>query len=154
MLHVWWNTIYVNIHILVLFSSGLGPKEAKASDKVTWLLIFCLLFLKKFGILLPKKIIITLYIICELAALQIRLEGGVLFCSGILMLPHNLLLHQMKTALLLWGYSIVIADYLSVYFKGCVYWPYMSMLMQLWDMRNTISPIKEFVGHTRGNGTC
>jgi len=27
----------------------------------------------------------------------------------------------------------------------------MSMLMQLWDMRNTMTPVKEFVGHTRGN---
>jgi hypothetical protein len=27
--------IYIFFKILVLFSSGLGPKEAKASDKVT-----------------------------------------------------------------------------------------------------------------------
>lgn len=82
------------------FSSGLGPEEAKASDKVTRLLIFCLSFRKKFGILYIQNNI-TLCIICELAALQILLEGGVLFCSGILMLPHNLSLHQMKMALLL-----------------------------------------------------
>lgn len=134
------------------FSSGLGPEEAKASDKVTWLLIFCLSFRKKFGILYPKNI--TLCIICNVAALQIRLEGDALFCSGILMLPHNLSSHQMKMVLLLWGYVIVTANYLSFYFKGCMHWPYMSILIQLWDMRNIISPIKEFSGHTRGNGTC
>lgn len=28
-----------------------------------------------------------------------------------------------------------------------------SQFMQLWDMRNVMSPVKEFVGHTKGNTT-
>lgn len=25
---------------------------------------------------------------------------------------------------------------------------------QLWDVRNVMSPLKEFTGHTKGNDTC
>lgn len=78
----------------------MGPKEAKASDKVTWLIVFCFFIFKK-SVILLKIIIITLCILCEFAALQIQLEGGAQFCSGTLMLPRSLLLHQMKMALLL-----------------------------------------------------
>lgn len=30
----------------------------------------------------------------------------------------------------------------------------MNNLMQLWDLRNVMTPTKEFVGHSRGIGTC
>jgi len=56
-------------------------------------------FLNKFFLLIKKKK--TSLGLCQLTAFQIQLEGGALFCSGILMLRLSLWLHWMKIVHLL-----------------------------------------------------
>lgn len=81
-----------------------------------------------------------------------QIQGGVLFCNGILIcllsssLQPMLAIHLLSEYIISQLYLPFELQLLTICFDQVLF----ASLSQLWDVRRAIAPLKEFVGHTEG----